>query len=76
MKMTGVAENLKQLVILCLDDNPKNRPPVEQVSMTISSIKNNVCCQKNSREGISPIVWWAEVSSEKQSQVGHYMLHR
>ena len=67
-RMTGGAADLKTLVISCLDDNPKNRPPVAQVSMTIKSVKD-VCSQKSSRDGMRPIVWWAEVSSQQQSQV-------
>ena len=68
-KMTEGAVDLKPLVISCLNDNPKNRPPVAEVSMSIKSAKD-VCSQKSSRDGMSPIVWWAEVvSSEQQSQV-------
>ena len=67
-KMTGDAADLKPLVMSCLDDNPNKRPPVPQVSMTIKKAKD-VCSQKSSRDGMRPIVWWAEVSSEQQSQV-------
>ena len=54
-KMTGGAADLKPLVMSCLNDNPKNRPPVSQVSMTIKRVKD-VCSQKSSRDGMSPIV--------------------
>ena len=57
----------------CLDDSPKNRPPVAQVSMTIKRVKD-VYTQKSSCDSISPIVWWAEVSSN-QSQVSYYTRH-
>ena len=67
-KMTGGATDLKPLVMSCLDDNPKNRPVLAQVSMTIMRVKD-VCSKKSSRDGMSPIVWWAEVSNEQQSQV-------
>ena len=70
-KMSGSAAELKPLVMSCLNDNPKNRPPVVQVSTTIKKIKD-VCSQKSSRDGMSPIVWWAEVSSEQQSEVSYY----
>ena len=73
-KMTGGAADLKPLVMSCLDDSPKNRPPVAQVSMTIKRVKD-VCSQKSSRDGMSPIVWWAEVSNEQQSQVSYYTRH-
>ena len=67
-KMTEGAANLKPLVISCLEDNPKKRPSAAQVSMTIKRAKD-VCSQKSSFDGMRPIVWWAEVSSQQQSQV-------
>ena len=73
-KMTGGATDLRPLVKSCLDDNPKNRPPVAQVSMIIKMVKD-VCSEKSSRDGMSPIVWWAEVSNEQQSQVSYYIRH-
>ena len=63
-KMTGGASDLKPLVILCLNDNPMNRPSLTQVSMTIKRVKD-MC----SHIGMIPIVWWAEMCSERQSQV-------
>ena len=39
-EMTGVREDLKSLVISCLDDNPKTRPPVAQALLEIKSIQN------------------------------------
>ena len=73
-KMTGGAAGLRPLVISCLDDNPKSRPPVAEVSMTIKRVKD-VCSEKSSRDGMSPIVWWAKVSNEQQSQVSYYTRH-
>ena len=70
-KMTRGAADLKPLVMACLDDNPRNRPPVAEVSMTIKRVKD----EKSSRDGMSPIVWWAEVSNEQQSQVSYYTRH-
>jgi len=70
-KMTGGAADLKPLVKSCLNENPKNRPPVSQVSTAIKRVKD-VCSEKNSHDGMSPIVWWAEVSSEQQSKVSYY----
>ena len=69
-KMTEGAADLKPLVTSCLNDNPKNRPPVSQVSTIIKRVKD-VCSQKRSRDGMSPIVWWAEMSNEQQSQVSY-----
>ena len=71
-KMTGGAVDLRPLVVSCLDDTPKSRPPVAEVSMTVKRVKD-VCSEKSSRDGMSPIVWWAEVSNEQQSQVSYYI---
>ena len=70
-KMTGGAADIKPLVMSCLDDNPKKRPPLTHVSMTIKRAKDE-CSQKSNRDGMSPIVWWAEVTSGQQSQVSYY----
>ena len=67
-KMTGGAADLQPLVVSCLDDNPKKRPPVVQVSMIVKRTKD-VCRQKKCHDGMRPIVWWAEVSSQQHSQV-------
>ena len=67
-KMTGGATDLKPLVMSCLSDSSKKRPPVAQVSMTIKRTKD-VCSQKSSRDGMSPIEWWAEANNKQQSQV-------
>ena len=70
-KMTGGVANLKSLVMSCLNDNPKKRPSLTQVSMTIKTAKDE-CSQKSSHDGMSPIVWWGEVTSGQQSQVSYY----
>ena len=71
-KMTGGAADLKPLVISCLDDNPKRRPTIAQVSVSIKKVKD-VWSQKSSGDRMSPMVWWAEVSgSGNQSQVSYY----
>ena len=70
-KMTAGAADLKPLVILCMNDNPNNRPPVAQASMVIKRAKE-VCSQKSDRDGMSPIEWWTEVSSDQHSQVSYY----
>ena len=69
-KMTGGAADLKPLVMSCLGDNPSNRPPVAHVSMTIKRVKE-VYSQKSGHDGMCPIAWWAEVSSDQQSQVSY-----
>ena len=67
-KMTGGATDLKSLVMSCLDDIPKNRPPVAQVSMTIKRVKD-VYNQKSGHDGMGPMAWWTEMCSKHQSQV-------
>jgi len=67
MLTEAAVANLKPLVMSCLDDNADNRPPVRQVSTEIKKIKD-VCSQQTGRDGMSPIVWWAEVSSQSSSQ--------
>ena len=72
-RMSGGAAHLKPLVISCLKDNPNERPSLTQVSMTIKRAKDE-CSQKSSRDGMSPIVWWAEICSEQQPQVNSLLL--
>ena len=67
-KIPGGTANLKTLIMSCLENNPQNRPSLAQASMTIKEVKD-MCSQKSSRDGMSPIVWWAEVSNEQKSQV-------
>ena len=74
-KMTGGAADLKPLVMSCLNDNAKSRPAVVQVSMTIKRAKVEYS-QKSSRDGMSPIIWWAEVTSEQESQVSYDEAYR
>ena len=72
-KMSGCAADLKPLAMSCLSDSPRNRPSVEQVSMTIKRVKD-MCNENSSHDGISPIIWWAEVSNEQQSQVSYVLI--
>ena len=70
-EMAGNTAKLKTLVISCLDDNPKSRPPVAQVSSVIKMVKDK-CSQESGRDGMSPIVWWAGVSNEQLQEVSYY----
>ena len=65
--LTGLTADLVPLVTSCLNDNSKNRPSVLQISMDIKRIKD-VCSQQTGRDGMSPIVWLAEISSQPSSQ--------
>ena len=65
--LTEGAAVLKPLVMNCLDDDPGKRPPVTQASKEIKRVKD-VCSQQTGRDGMSPIVWWAEVSGQSSSQ--------
>ncbi|XP_065916757.1 probable serine/threonine-protein kinase DDB_G0271402 isoform X7 [Dysidea avara] len=64
---TGGAADLVPLVTSCLNDNPKKRPSVMEVSLEIKRVKD-VCSHQTGRDGMSPIVWWAEVSGQSSSQ--------
>ena len=64
---TGVAADLVPLVTSCLNDNPKKRPSMMEVSLEIKRVKD-ICSQQIGRDGMSPIVWWAEVSGQSSSQ--------
>ena len=70
-KMTGRDADLKPLVMSCLNDSAKNRPTVAEVSMRIKSVKE-VYSQMSGHDGMGPIAWWAEVSSDQKSQVSCY----
>jgi len=65
---TGGAADLVPLVTSCLNDKPEKRPSVIEVSMEIKRVKD-VCSQQTGRDGMSPIVWLAEVSGQSESQV-------
>ncbi|XP_065917496.1 probable serine/threonine-protein kinase DDB_G0271402 [Dysidea avara] len=64
---TGGAADLVSLVTSCLSDNPEKRPSVLEVSMEIKRVKD-VCSHQTGCEGMSPIVWWAEVSGQSSQQ--------
>lgn len=62
---TGTAVELKALAISCLNDNPAKRPSVAQVSVKIKTVKE-LCSRYTGHDGLSPVVWWADVSSSQQ----------
>ena len=64
---TGTAANLIPIVTSCLNGNPRKRPTVTQVSTEIKRVKD-VCSQQTGRDGMSSIVWWAEVSGQSPSK--------
>ena len=57
--------DLKKLATLCLSDNPNKRPTVVQVSTEIQSAKDK-SWEIIDHEGISPYLWWAEVTGQQQ----------
>ena len=67
--MTGDAADLKPLVISCLDNNPENRPKINNVCTVIKKAKDG--CNNST----TPAAWWAEESlkqdgkQEEQQQV-------
>ena len=67
-KMTGDAAKLKPLVMSCLDDNPIDRPVVSQISVMIRKVKDE-CSEKSGCDRMSPIIWWAQASSDQRVKV-------
>jgi len=65
-KMLGGTADLKPLVTSCLDDNPSNRPLIEQVSAEIKRLKNAKC-------DIPRFVWWANVRLSSMNMQARYM---
>ena len=64
---TESTTSLKPLVMACLHDDCRHRPEIGQVSAEIKRVKD-VCSQQIGRDGMSPIVWWAEISGQPSSQ--------
>jgi len=64
---SGGAAELVPLVTSCLNDNPKKRLSVMEISMEIKRVKD-VYSQQTGHDGMSPIVWWAEVSGQSSTQ--------
>ena len=62
-KLIECAEELTQLVTLCLNDNPNRRPTVMKVSFDIKSVKQ-IYSQKTDVDGMSRLVWWASQQDE------------
>jgi len=56
-RMNDDAADLKPLVMACLDDNPKNRPVIEQVSLQIKRAKDVI----SEKGDLIPILWWANL---------------
>ena len=64
---SGGAAELVPLVTSCLNDNPKKRLSVMEISMEIKRVKD-VYSQQTGRDGMSPIIWWAEVSGQSSTR--------
>ena len=73
--MSAGAASLRLLATRCLDDDPNGRPELAQVSVEIKKAKD-ACSQKRNRDGMTPILWWAEASNEQQSQVSYYAVQQ
>ena len=57
----GDIADLKPLVVSCLDDSSKKRPPVTHISVTLKKAKNEC-------DGIDPVVWWVQVTNKHHDQ--------
>ena len=71
--MTGAAEELVPLVVSCLVDNPKERPPLEDVTNTIEmlmgTIKNNT-----TRDAMDAPTWLYDVFKQDELPNSHIMV--
>lgn len=64
--MTGNSADLKPLVISCLNDNPKSRPLIVEVTTKVKEAKDH-CSHNSNFKGMTPITWWNMVTAEQQS---------
>ena len=60
-KMIGSAKNLQQLVVNCLNDDPKGRPVIAEISTTTKEF-----AQRTEESMGKPFSWWISVSDEHQ----------
>ena len=65
-KLTGDAAELYTLIENCLNDDADSRPSAKEISEVIKS-KIEICSKKNTRDGIGPILWLAEIKCEQES---------
>ena len=63
--MSGGDEDLKPLVMSCLEDDPKLRPTVTDISERLKKMKE-VCSKKTDYDGMNPISWVASLSTQLQ----------
>jgi len=70
--MTGNTTDIKLLAVSCLNDNPKDRPSAQQVSVAVKRTLE-VCSHKSGYVRISPMKWWVTVSDlqELSSEPSH-----
>ena len=71
-RMSWSTEDLKALVISCLDDNPLRRPQVTEVSVIIRRVRES-CSQMGGYDGKSIIAWLAELESPSISSYQQVM---
>ena len=63
--MSGGDADLKPLVMSCLDDVPKLRPSVADISERLRKMKE-VCSKKTDHDGMNPISWVVSLSTQLQ----------
>ena len=77
--MSGGDQDLKPLVMSCLDDVPKLRPTVTDISERLKKMKE-VCSKKTDHDGMNPISWVASLSMQLQvcycSSVRTYLTYK
>ena len=63
--MSGGDAGLKSLVMSCLEDDPKLRPSMTDISERLRKMKD-VCSKKTDHDGMNPISWVASLSTQLQ----------
>ena len=66
--------DLKPLVMSCLDDVPKLRPLVIDISETMRKMKE-VCSKKTGHDGMNPITWVVSLSTQLQVVIAVVSVH-
>ena len=71
-QITGNITYLKPVVVSCLDDNPKTRPSMAEVSEKIKKLRT--MSEQTRSDEISPTVWSTVMFDEQQQESQHQQL--
>lgn len=71
-QMTGNITDLKPVVVSCLEDNPKTRPSMAEVSEKIKKLRTT--SEQTRNDEISPNMWSTMMFDEQQQEPQHQQL--